>query len=90
MDLANGRTTQNLPYRVIPFVAKCQCCCLQDQSSAQCFEKDSGLGEAFRAAVANPDGINIIDWKPYGPSTLFLLRVPPKTHPVISNQLLNQ
>eukprot|EP00437_Effrenium_voratum_P024892 CAMPEP_0181409812 /NCGR_PEP_ID=MMETSP1110-20121109/7016_1 /TAXON_ID=174948 /ORGANISM="Symbiodinium sp., Strain CCMP421" /LENGTH=1887 /DNA_ID=CAMNT_0023532339 /DNA_START=33 /DNA_END=5696 /DNA_ORIENTATION=- len=30
--------------------------------------KDSGLGEAFRAAVANPDGINIIDWKPYGPS----------------------
>ena len=32
--------------------------------------KDSGLGEAFRAAVANPDGINIIDWKPYGPSIL--------------------
>lgn len=28
--------------------------------------KDSGLGEAFRAAVANPDIINIIDWKPYG------------------------
>lgn len=32
--------------------------------------KDSGLGEAFRAAVANPDGINVIDWKPYGPSSL--------------------
>ncbi|CAK9034495.1 unnamed protein product, partial [Durusdinium trenchii] len=30
--------------------------------------KDSGLGEAFRAAVVNPDIINIIDWKPYGPS----------------------
>ncbi|CAK9069119.1 unnamed protein product [Durusdinium trenchii] len=30
--------------------------------------KDSGLGEAFRAAVANPDGINVVDWKPYGPS----------------------
>lgn len=30
--------------------------------------KDSGLGKAFRAAVANPDGINIIDWEPYGPS----------------------
>ena len=28
--------------------------------------KDSGLGQAFRAAVANPDIINIIDWKPYG------------------------
>ena len=28
--------------------------------------KDSGLGEAFRAAVDNPDIINIIDWKPYG------------------------
>jgi hypothetical protein len=32
--------------------------------------KDSGLGKAFRAAVANPDGINIIDWEPYGPSGL--------------------
>ena len=31
--------------------------------------KDSGLGEAFRAAVRNPDIINIIDWKPYGPSS---------------------
>eukprot|EP00435_Cladocopium_sp_Y103_P068698 s102_g32.t1 len=30
--------------------------------------KDSGLGKAFRAAVANPDGINVIDWEPYGPS----------------------
>lgn len=30
--------------------------------------KDSGLGEAFRAAVINPDIINVIDWKPYGPS----------------------
>jgi hypothetical protein len=30
--------------------------------------KDSGLGEAFEAALANPDEINVIDWKPYGPS----------------------
>merc|ERR1719371_86131 len=30
--------------------------------------KDSGLGEAFRAAMANPGIINVIDWKPYGPS----------------------
>jgi hypothetical protein len=30
--------------------------------------KDSGLGEAFEAAMANPDEINVIDWKPYGPS----------------------
>jgi hypothetical protein len=30
--------------------------------------KDSGLGEAFVAAMANPDKVNIIDWKPYGPS----------------------
>jgi hypothetical protein len=30
--------------------------------------KDSGLGEAFVAAMANPDSVNIIDWKPYGPS----------------------
>jgi len=30
--------------------------------------KDSGLGEAFRAAVRNPDRLNVIDWKPYGPS----------------------
>lgn len=30
--------------------------------------RNSGLGEAFRAAMSNPDGINVIDWKPYGPS----------------------
>jgi carbonic anhydrase len=30
--------------------------------------KDSGLGEAFEAAMAHPDEINVIDWKPYGPS----------------------
>jgi carbonic anhydrase len=30
--------------------------------------KDSGLGEAFRAAMAHPNEVNIIDWKPYGPS----------------------
>jgi hypothetical protein len=30
--------------------------------------KDSGLGEAYVAAMANPDNVNIIDWKPYGPS----------------------
>jgi hypothetical protein len=30
--------------------------------------KDSGLGEAFEAAMGNPDEINVIDWKPYGPS----------------------
>jgi len=30
--------------------------------------KDSGLGEAFVAAMGNPDSVNIIDWKPYGPS----------------------
>jgi len=30
--------------------------------------KNSGLGEAFRAAMTNPDGVNVIDWKPYGPS----------------------
>jgi hypothetical protein len=30
--------------------------------------KDSGLGDAFRAAVAAPDNISYIDWKPYGPS----------------------
>ncbi|CAE7481679.1 unnamed protein product, partial [Symbiodinium pilosum] len=30
--------------------------------------KDSGLGEAFRAALAAPDNITYIDWKPYGPS----------------------
>ena len=28
--------------------------------------KDSGLGEAFRAGLANPDIISVIDWKPYG------------------------
>lgn len=30
--------------------------------------KDSGLGEAFRAARSAPDRINVVDWKPYGPS----------------------
>jgi hypothetical protein len=28
--------------------------------------KDSGLGEAYRAALEHPDEINVIDWKPYG------------------------
>merc|ERR1712232_387063 len=28
----------------------------------------SGLGEAFRAAVADPDVVSEIPWKPYGPS----------------------
>jgi len=30
--------------------------------------KNSGLGEAFVASMANPDTISVIDWKPYGPS----------------------
>merc|ERR1719271_361195 len=30
--------------------------------------KDSGLGEAFRAAIANPNVVSEIPWKPYGPS----------------------
>jgi len=30
--------------------------------------KDSGLGEAFRAAKKNPRGLHEITWKPYGPS----------------------
>jgi hypothetical protein len=30
--------------------------------------KDSGLGDAFRAAIAAPNNISYIDWKPYGPS----------------------
>jgi len=30
--------------------------------------KDSGLGDAFRAAIAAPDNVTYIDWKPYGPS----------------------
>lgn len=30
--------------------------------------KDSGLGDAFRAAMGNPDVVTIIDWRPYGPS----------------------
>jgi len=30
--------------------------------------KDSGLGDAFRAAIDNPDVVSYIDWKPYGPS----------------------
>jgi len=30
--------------------------------------KTSGLGEAFEAAMAHPDKVNVIDWKPYGPS----------------------
>lgn len=29
---------------------------------------DSGLGEAFRGALANPDNLTYIDWSPYGPS----------------------
>lgn len=29
---------------------------------------DSGLGDALRAAIANPDGVSLIPWKPYGPS----------------------
>ena len=37
--------------------------------------KDSGLGEAFRAAVVNPDIINIIDWKPYGCHGMVILDV---------------
>jgi len=30
--------------------------------------KMSGLGDAFMAAMANPEVVSIIDWKPYGPS----------------------
>jgi hypothetical protein len=30
--------------------------------------KMSGLGEAFRAAMAKPEETHVIDWKPYGPS----------------------
>merc|ERR1711924_276424 len=30
--------------------------------------KDSGLGEAFEAAKAQPDIVSYVDWKPYGPS----------------------
>jgi len=30
--------------------------------------KDSGLGDAFRAAVRAPTNVSYIDWKPYGPS----------------------
>eukprot|EP00930_Biecheleria_cincta_P052351 TRINITY_DN375_c1_g1_i9.p1 TRINITY_DN375_c1_g1~~TRINITY_DN375_c1_g1_i9.p1 ORF type:complete len:515 (-),score=82.41 TRINITY_DN375_c1_g1_i9:184-1683(-) len=30
--------------------------------------KDSGLGNAFEAAMASPDEVHYIDWKPYGPS----------------------
>jgi len=30
--------------------------------------KDSGLGDAYRAAKNNPDVVTYIDWKPYGPS----------------------
>jgi hypothetical protein len=29
--------------------------------------KDSGLGDAFRASVADPDNVTYTDWKPYGP-----------------------
>eukprot|EP00929_Paragymnodinium_shiwhaense_P023180 TRINITY_DN14585_c0_g1_i1.p1 TRINITY_DN14585_c0_g1~~TRINITY_DN14585_c0_g1_i1.p1 ORF type:complete len:1194 (-),score=215.92 TRINITY_DN14585_c0_g1_i1:493-4029(-) len=30
--------------------------------------KESGLGDAFRAALANPDEVSLIPWAPYGPS----------------------
>jgi hypothetical protein len=30
--------------------------------------KDSGLGDAFREALAAPDDVHYIDWRPYGPS----------------------
>eukprot|EP00930_Biecheleria_cincta_P076959 TRINITY_DN641_c0_g1_i4.p1 TRINITY_DN641_c0_g1~~TRINITY_DN641_c0_g1_i4.p1 ORF type:complete len:2132 (+),score=403.94 TRINITY_DN641_c0_g1_i4:93-6488(+) len=30
--------------------------------------KDSGLGEAFRLALADPDQVHVTDWKPYKPS----------------------
>ncbi|CAJ1362763.1 unnamed protein product [Effrenium voratum] len=30
--------------------------------------KDSGLGDAYRAALQNPTSVNYIDWRPYGPS----------------------
>lgn len=30
--------------------------------------KESGLGDAFRAAMKSPHQVNYIDWKPYGPS----------------------
>jgi len=30
--------------------------------------KESGLGDAFEAAMASPDEVTYIDWKPYGPS----------------------
>jgi carbonic anhydrase len=30
--------------------------------------KDSGLGEAYMKAKADPDNVHVIDWKPYGPS----------------------
>lgn len=30
--------------------------------------KESGLGDAFRAAMKSPHEVNYIDWKPYGPS----------------------
>ncbi|CAE7188686.1 unnamed protein product [Symbiodinium pilosum] len=53
--------------------------------------RDSGLGEAFRAAVQNPEQINIIDWKPYGLGTqlltgellgVFCTQMPPESKPV--------
>ena len=31
--------------------------------------KDSGLGEAYEGALAHPDQITVVDWKPYGPSS---------------------
>ena len=30
--------------------------------------KTSGLGDAYRAAIANPDVVSYVDWRPYGPS----------------------
>lgn len=30
--------------------------------------KTSGLGDAFRSALNNPDEVSVIDWRPYGPS----------------------
>jgi hypothetical protein len=30
--------------------------------------KDSGLGDSFETAIANPDKINVVDWRPYGPA----------------------
>ena len=36
--------------------------------------KQSGLGKAFRAALAQPDTVHVIDFEPYEPSYLQLAR----------------